>query len=296
MRTQRSVVAAGIALLAAIAAGAQPQLTVPNRPDSLKFGVIGDNGDGDSEQYEVGEQMAAYHNLFPFEFVIMLGDNMYGSQKPRDFKRKFEVPYKVLLDRKVEFYASLGNHDEPENRFYELWNMKGQRYYTFEKKNARFFVLDTAYLDREQIEWLERELKASNDDWKIAYFHHPLYSSGGRHGSEEDLQKVLEPLFIQYGVNVVFQGHDHIYERLAPQKGIYYFVEGASGKLRRGDLEKTGLTAAGNDQDQSFMIVEIDDDTMWFQAISRTGKTIDSGSIARQKRTAPERAPAPSSR
>jgi predicted MPP superfamily phosphohydrolase len=269
-------------LLAATWLGAQ-QLTLPNRDGSVKFAVIGDNGDGDSEQYEVGAVMTKVHDTFKFEFVIMLGDNMYGSQRPRDFVKKFETPYKVLLERKVDFYASLGNHDEPENRFYEPWNMKGERYYAYEKGNAHFFVLDTSYLDRPQIEWLERELKASTDEWKIVYFHHPLYSSGGRHGSEADLQKVLEPLFVKYGVNVVFQGHDHIYERVKPQKGIYYFVEGASGKLRKGDLEKTGLTAAGYDQDQSFMLIEIDDDTMHFQAISRTGKTLDSGTITRQE-------------
>ena len=65
---------------------------------------------------------------------------------------------------------------------------------------------------------------------------------------------------MKYGVNVVFPGHDHVYERIKPQQGIYYFVEGSSGKLRPGDLRKTALTEVGNDRDQSFMIVEIDDD------------------------------------
>jgi hypothetical protein len=128
-------------------------------------------------------------------------------------------------------------------------------------------------------------LKNSRDDWKIAYFHHPLYSSGGRHGSEVDLRVILEPLFIKYGVNVVYSGHDHVYERLKPQKGIYYFVSGAGGQLRPGDLRKSDLTAAGFDQDMSFMMNEIDGDELSFQVISRTGKTVDSGTLRRQPKS-----------
>src|SRR5205807_2181046 len=166
--------------------------------------------------------------------------------------------------------------------FYAPWNMNGQRYYTFAKKNVRFFVLDTDYMDPPQLQWLEQQLKSARDEWKICYFHHPLYSSGGTHGSETDLRVLLEPLFVKYGVNVVFSGHDHIYERVKPQKGIYYFVSGSAGQLRKGDLRRSALTAAGFDQDQSFMLNEIVGDDLFFQVISRTGKTVDSGSLHRQ--------------
>jgi predicted phosphodiesterase len=186
----------------------------------------------------------------------------------------------------VKFYAALGNHDKQENRFYKPWNMNGERFYTYTKKDVRFFVLDSDYLDRKQLEWIGSELQKSNEDWKIVYFHHPLYSSGGRHGSEGDLRVVLEPLFIKYGVNAVFSGHDHIYERIKPQKDIYYFVSGSAGQLRPGDLRKTELTAAGYDQEQTFMLVEIDKDAMSIQAISRSGKTVDTATLARQKRQA----------
>jgi 3',5'-cyclic AMP phosphodiesterase CpdA len=219
--------------------------------------------------------------------VIMLGDNMYGNQNPKDFVRKFEEPYKALLQRDVKFYAALGNHDNQENRFYKLWNMNGERYYSYKKDRVRFFVLDTDYLDQQQRAWIERELRSSTDDWKIAYFHHPLYSSAAAHGSQVDLQLILEPLFVKYGVNVVFQGHDHTYERIKPQKGIYYFVEGASGKLRVGDLRKTALTEVGHDRDQSFMLVEVDDDELHFQAITRGGRTIDSGVLKQQEKPKP---------
>jgi 3',5'-cyclic AMP phosphodiesterase CpdA len=272
------------ALVSAWAALAAQQVALPNAADSLKFAAIGDNGDGSRAQYEVGAQMARSHAAFPFELVIMLGDNMYGRQRPEDFVRKFERPYRPLLDAGVRFYASLGNHDQPENRFYELWNMGGERYYTYRKKNVRFFALDSNYMDPEQLEWLEGELRRSRDEWKIAYFHHPLYSSGARHGSEVDLRRALEPLFVRYGVDVVFSGHDHIYERIKPQRGIHYFVSGAGGKLRRGNLDRSSITAAGYDLDRSFMLLEVVDDRLYFQAVSRRGWVVDSGRIEKRAR------------
>src|SRR5438552_1651870 len=168
--------------------GPQAQnVALPNRAGSLKFAAIGDAGTGDLPQIEIASQMASYRRMFPFDMVIMLGDNLYGSQQPKDFVDKFERPYKALLDAGVRFYAALGNHDQQTNRFYKPWNMNGERYYTYTKKYVRFFVLDSDYLDRKQLDWLEDQLKTSTDEWKIAYFHHPLYSSGGRYGSETDL-------------------------------------------------------------------------------------------------------------
>jgi len=258
------------------------QISLPNKPDSVKFMAMGDMGTGEHGQYEVAQQMVEAWKQFPFDFSIMLGDNLYGSQRPADFVVKFEKPYKPLLDAGVKFYAALGNHDEQTNRFYKPWNMNGERYYTYTKKNVRFFVLDSDYIDPKQLDWVTQQLKSSTDDWKIAYFHHPLYSSAGRHGSETDLRLVLEPLFVEYGVNVVFSGHDHVYERIKPQKGIYYFVSGSAGQLRKGDLQRSALTDVGFDQDQAFMLVEIDKDTMSVQAISRLGRTVDTATIARQ--------------
>lgn len=272
-------------LLAWAGTAAQEQRLNSDKRDSLKFAVIGDNGTGKKAQFEVADQMLTAHKKFPFELVIMLGDNIYGGQSPRDLVDKFERPYKSLLDAGVKFYASLGNHDSVNFRFYEPWNMNGERFYTYSKRNVRFFVLDTTYVEKKQLDWLEQELKGSNDDWKIAYFHHPLYSSGRRHGSDPELQDVLEPLFVKYGVNVVFAGHDHFYERITPQKGIHHFVSGAAGQLRRGNIRESGLTVKGYDQDQSFMLVEVAGDVMEFEAVSRTGRVVDSGSIERQRRS-----------
>jgi hypothetical protein len=148
------------------------------RANSVRFAVIGDQGSGSKQQYEIGAQMATFHKKFPFTFVLTVGDNLYGSERPQDYTKKFEAPYKALLDAKVEFYASLGNHDDPNQRLYKPYNMGGKHYYTFKKGNARFFALDSNYMDPAQVAWLETELKASGSDWKIPYFHHPPYASG----------------------------------------------------------------------------------------------------------------------
>jgi hypothetical protein len=226
--------------------------------------------------------VASFRTKFPFEFALLLGDNLYGSENPRDYARKFEVPYKALLDAKVKFYAALGNHDDPGQRQYKLFNMNGERYYSFKPSltaGVRFFALDSNYMDPKQLEWLEKELAGSGSDWKIPFFHHPLYASG-MHGSDEILKKQLEPLFVNHGVNVVFMGHEHFYERIKPQKGIQYFVEGSSAKLREGDINpRTGLTAFGYDSGYTFMLVEIAGDELFFQTITDRGQTIDSGVV-----------------
>jgi predicted MPP superfamily phosphohydrolase len=258
------------------------ELKLPNERDSVKFAAFGDNGTGEPPQYELGRQMNIWHGKFKFEFVIMLGDNMYGSQEPPDFVQKFERPYKPLLDAGVKFFASLGNHDNTTNDSYEPFNMGGQRYYTFARDNVRFFVLDSNALDPKQVAWIDEMLKDAKEPWKICYFHHPLYSSGSRHGSSVDLRVALEPIFLKYGVNVVYSGHDHVYERIKPQKGITYFVSGAGGQLRQGNLRRSSITAAGFDQDLSFMLNEIVGDELHFQVISRTGLTVDRGTIHRQ--------------
>jgi hypothetical protein len=275
------------AFIAAVVLGATslslhaPELTLPLKPNSVRFAVIGDMGTGDKPQYELAAKLVEYRQSFAFEFVLTVGDNIYDGSAPIDFETKFERPYKPLLDAGIKFYATLGNHDKPNESFYKPFNMDGQQYYTFKKGNVRFFALDTNSMSPRELAWLEKELQNSGSDWSICYFHHPLYSSAAFHGSSTELRVVLEPLFVKYGVQVVFAGHDHVYERVKPQKGISYFTEGASGSLRAGNLKKTVLTAVGYDQDRSFMLVEIAGDELHFQTISRTGRTVDSGTIRR---------------
>jgi 3',5'-cyclic AMP phosphodiesterase CpdA len=314
-RTRRLAAAcAGVALLATLAAAQAPGpppaagsgLPLPLKDGSVRFLVIGDTGRGDNGQYETAREMAAIRAKFPFEFVVMLGDNLYGSDSPTDFVKKFESPYKALLDSGLKFYGALGNHDNPSQSSYQLFNMGGQRYYTFRASKGgvskitqggvRFFAIDSNYLSKDQLDWLGKELADSSSQWKICYFHHPLYSSGKTHGSSLETRAVLEPMFLKNGVSVVLTGHDHFYERIKPQQGIQHFVVGSSGSLRTGDIKRTDFTAKGYDQDYVFMLAEIVGDEMYFAAINRTGQVIDSGVVPRRQEagaSAPSPKPSP---
>ena len=97
-----------------------------------------------------------------------------------------------MLETGVKFYAALGNHDQQTNRSYAPFNMDDQRYYSYARRNVRFFVLDSNYFDPAQQAWVEASLKAATEEWKICYFHHPLYSDGRTHGSEVELR--LQPI------------------------------------------------------------------------------------------------------
>jgi hypothetical protein len=272
----------------ALSAGGGADFAFPLQANSVRLAVIGDFGNGGQLQLDVAQQMVKSRTAFPFEFVISVGDNLLTGSQPADFDKDFAVPYKPLLDAGVLFYATLGNHDKTNERFYKPFNMGDANYYTYKKGHVRFFVLDSNYMDPKQTAWIETQLRsAGNGDWKVCYFHHPLYSSARSHGPDADLRKALEPLFVKYGVDVVFAGHDHVYERVHPQQGIYYFTEGASGELRPGDLALSAITAKGFDADRSFMLIEFAGDDMYFQTTSRTGAVVDSGVIHRTIRPAP---------
>jgi hypothetical protein len=265
--------------------GAPVHVSLPMKDGSVRFVVIGDTGTGGKEQYQVADLMTQYRKVYPFEFVLMMGDNLYKGEKAEDYKKKFEIPYQRLLDEKVKFYATLGNHDESNQRLYENFNMNGEEYYRFKKGNVAFYSLNSNYMDEKQLKWFEDQLAKDDSEWKIAFFHHPPYSSGGKHGSETKLREVIEPIFLKYGVNAVFAGHEHFYERVKPQKGIYYFISGAGGKLRSGDVKRgSPLTAKAFDKDLSFMLIEIVKDELHFQVISRTGETVDSGVLVNQRK------------
>ena len=268
------------------------QLALPLKTGSVRFAVIGDSGRGDQAQNEVAQQLLTWRQKFPFDFVVMLGDNIYPPHAPDDFQKKFEAPYGALLDQGVTFYAAIGNHDPETELTYSKFNMDGRRYYTFRRNErrleglagagVRFFVLDSRSFDPSQLVWLRDQLGRSGTDWKICYFHHPLYTSGRYTTTARFLRIALEPILVEGNVDVVLTGHEHFYERLHPQHGIAYFISGGAGSLRKGDIRRpSSIMARGFDTDFHFMMMEVSGDTLYFQAISRTGETIDAGAMTR---------------
>lgn len=257
------------------------------------FAVIGDTGTGDEAQLSVARQMVRQREKTPFEFVLMLGDNIYENGEEKSIKSHFEEPYKDLLEAGVKFYATLGNHDIIRGLEFQTnypnFNMGGRRYYNFAKGSSdnhenllEFFALDSNLITPEQLKWLDESLSASKAGWKIAFSHHSIYSSARMHRPYTKLRAQLEPLYVKHGVAVVFSGHSHCYERIKPQKGVHYFTEGASGEIKRRTLDRTTpYFAAGEDEKHSFLIVQASESELKVEAIDADGSLIDSYTIKR---------------
>jgi len=271
------------AVLLLSAAVLQVVETAGDADRSTRFAVIGDTGTGDEAQLAVARQLASNREKQPFEFALMLGDNIYETGREKYIRSHFEEPYRPLLEAGVKFYAVLGNHDIIKGldfqTNYQNFNMGGRRYYNFVKGDGliEFFALDSNEMTGEQLAWLEESLSRSTARWKVAFCHHSIYSSARMHKPYTKLRNLLEPLYVKYGVNVVFSGHSHCYERVKPQKGVHYFVEGASGEIKRGTLDrKNPLFEAGEDRINSFLIVDVNENEFKVEARGSDDRIIDS--------------------
>lgn len=270
-------------LLAVTSADTIPPLPTGKPADgTFRFTVMGDTGTGKAGQLAIAKRLTHFLDERPFDTVLMLGDNIYSSGKASDVGQKFERPYAELLRQNVRFFAVLGNHDVRSGRRFQTnypnFNMGGRSYYSMVKADGliEFFALDSTAFDDRQHGWLEQSLAASKARWKVAYFHHPIYSSGKTHGSDVKLRAKLEPLFVKYGVAAALSGHDHFYERIKPQRGVQYFVCGSGGQLRPGNLNpQSPLTEVGNDKVHAFMFAEASKNALIFWAIDDAGNILD---------------------
>jgi hypothetical protein len=260
--------------------GTSAMLAMPQIRGGTVFALMGDSGSGDQAQHAVAQAMLAYFkSARRFPFVLMLGDNLYDD----DYDGEFSEPYKPLLDAGVKFYAALGNHDRDLEIHFKPFNMNDQDHYSFDEGNARFAVLNSNHpTDQAQAKWLDGVYTDAGDKWRIAYFHHPLYSSG-QHAAESRsvIRPALEPVLLRNHVDVVFSGHEHLYERIAPQQGIRYFVSGGGGRslygVHRSEFDEVAIS------EHHFMIAEIAGDRLFFEAITPAQKVLDCGVLWRHQ-------------
>jgi hypothetical protein len=202
------------------------------------------------------------------------------------------------------FYPSVGNHElyggtgcgyQGYTDVYHLPvnapSVDAEEYYSFDWGNAHFVALDTNQVyspGSPQCNWLVKDLRTSAQPWKFVFFHHPAYSSG-RHGSTSAVQTQLVPVFETYGVDVVFNGHDHGYERtcpilndacVTPQDGgvVYYVAAGGGAPLysTRGDWFTVYRASFYH-----FLAVEVNDCRLHLDAIDTAGNVFDSYEIDR---------------
>lgn len=249
-------------------------LALPQVRGGTVFGVMGDSGSGDEAQRAVAAALLKYFTTARrFGFMLMLGDNLYHD----DYQGEFLTPYKPLLDRGVSFYAALGNHDRDLEEHFAPFHMQDQDHYAFDKGNARFVALDSNHPDDQmQLQFLQKAFSDAGGKWRIAFFHHPLYSSG-EHADESArvIRPALEGALTRSGVNVVFSGHEHLYERVAAQHGIHYFVSGGGGRylyhVTKSSFDQVAVST------HHFMMLEVADDELFFEALQPDGKVIDCG-------------------
>lgn len=269
--------------------------------DCVRLAALGDagKGKGKSRQYSVAGTFQRLYEAWGFrDGVLLLGDNFYGDEGDQAnlralVRRQFEEPFAFLTDQGIPCYAVLGNHDlafglQDFELNYTLFHMQGRRYYSqvFGDHLVEAFMLDSNTLqseegDNEQVEWLKKALETSQATWKIVVLHHPIYSSAQKFPGTPSLIERLEPLLISHGVSLVLQGHNHLYERLDPIRGITYVTAGSAGEVRIGNLDPdSSLRAAGDDESLVILLLEFTPERCHLKAYDSMEKVVDDATFA----------------
>jgi 3',5'-cyclic AMP phosphodiesterase CpdA len=247
----------------------------------LRFVSVSDTGTGERSQYAVAKAMDVYHSQNPYDLVVLAGDNVYNNGEMEKISEVFERPYAPLLKQGVKFQACLGNHDIRTANGdlqvkYPHFNMNG-RYYTFRRDKVQFFGLDTNYNAdwKNQLVWLEQELKRSDAPWKVVFGHHPVYSSG-LYGSNPTFIKTFSPLFAKYGVQLYINGHEHNYERTRSLNGTTYLISGGGADTR--PVRRSDWTAYSVSK-LSFAAYDVYADRIEVSGIGTDNRVFDKGVI-----------------
>lgn len=259
--------------------------TAPSRGESapVAFAAFSDSGHEGPDQLQVFSQIESV----PVDLLLHAGDVDQGSGTLAGYEQAFFAPYASLLAL-VPFFPAPGNHDYDSDggeTFRQVFSLpetgapKGrERWYSFDWGPVHFIALDTQTMCDEQTAWLEQDLAATRQPWRIAYGHRPPYSSGG-HGSNDDVRRAFSPIFERRGVALVISGHDHHYERTLPQNGVTYVVTGGGGVGTR--PVGTSSFTAFSEQVLEFVHVMIEGDLLTLRAIDATGQLFDSVVIER---------------
>jgi len=240
----------------------------------VSFVAFGDSGSGSSDQMAIRDQL----ETVPLDLMIHTGDIAYESGTMTQFEDYYFSVYADLI-RSFPMYPAIGNHDEStiyEQNFDLPWAERGHNWYSFDHGDVHFVALDTNEIGPEQARWLESDLAATDRPWKVVYGHHPPYSSG-EHGSSMEFRQTFGPILEKYNVDLVLSGHDHDYERIAPQNGVHYVVTGGGGRGTRA-VSSSSFTDF-SEAVLNFVYVEVQGDQLLLHAIDGEGTEFDQLSI-----------------
>lgn len=270
---------------------------------TVRILAFGDSGQSSDGQFA----LTALFEDEDYDLFLHLGDMAYGSGTFPEFEEHMFTVYRNFLHR-VPSWPSIGNHEDKTDRaqpYRDVYYLPEQamredeqeRYYSFDYGDVHFVSLDSTdgtvipiYLDvadrftDDMLDWLAQDLAASDATWKIAFFHHPPYSSSSR-DNNVGIRNFIIPILEAGGVDLVLTGHDHHYERTLPirngcvaqrdNESITYIVAGAGGASLRGDVTPQWWEVSSNDEIHSYVELDISGCVATVRAIAADDSVID---------------------
>ncbi len=215
--------------------------------------------------------------------IISTGDFVSNGDKEDDWDNEFFDPqYKHLqkMLANLPYVAAVGNHEGQGNLFAKYFPfpdfMNGRYYYSFDYGPVHFTVIDqfTNYsTGSTQYNWIVNDLNTTTKKWKIVVMHKPGWSAGGGHSNNTTVQNVLQPLFVQTGVQFVLTGHNHYYSR-AVVNGIEHITTGGGGApLYTPNPTKDSIVKV--DKSYHYCYLDVKGDTLSFAAVRSNGSVIE---------------------
>jgi len=242
-----------------------------SRQASLRFAVVGDT----RTSHRIHKAIVARIVDAAPDLVVHVGDLVESGHDTAQWDMFFWIEAPLL--RIAPFYPALGGHEENAPQYFEHFVLpNNERWYAFDYGPARFIALKVSdYSDptHEQLTWLRRQLAANEAPWLFVYFHVPVYTSHGEDDLEIRLRRKLVPLCEEYGVDVVFMGHQHSYERIMVNGVTYVVTAGGGAPLYKLEEPEPGSQVAA--RAHHFLLVEVSEGRLTGTAINRYGQIID---------------------
>jgi 3',5'-cyclic AMP phosphodiesterase CpdA len=261
----------------------------PSPDGVLRFAVVGDTKDVGRDAHDMGEMLAREADAHGLDAILTVGDNLNESTQEA-LRSAFLEPFAPTLERGIPWYAALGNHDLSEGsaRFVSSvpeFHMDGRRYYAVSLgASIEAWLLDSMSIKDpvhgpEQLDWLEASLTGSTAPVKMVLLHHPIAGFTDEVQASAARRELLEPILRRHGVQLVFQGHWHFYQRLVPENGIRYFIVGPGSDVRRRRAVDNPEVVVSDDDHVSGMIWELRGRRLTFASIASDGTVLDQGEI-----------------
>jgi 3',5'-cyclic AMP phosphodiesterase CpdA len=248
----------------------------------LRFVVYGDSRSNPSQHTQVVQGIMASDP----DIVLHAGDLVTDGRVYDQWNPEYFEPVSPLTNAGIPIYVALGNHEHDASWCYDwFFNGSSRSWYSFDRSGAHFIILDTnkAFSSGSaQYTWLEQDLSSVNAEWIFAVFHHPAFTSGsnGDDSTSVNVRQHLVPLFETYGVDIVFNGHAHFYERSLKDE-VYYIVTGGGGGPLYNPNQLANPYQQAVKKAYHHCRIDLTQDSLTFEAVLNDGSVFDSFYLSR---------------